>query len=175
MMKALKWIALTLLLAAGVHFAGLYLGPSMVMRMALGRLEATTGVNKIAHPPRPNASNNRIVRSSPDLLYSACVYDVSEKPLRVTAPVPPGTYWSVSFYDMNTNNYRVINDGQAAAGAVLLVLARKGALTAPPAGAELVESPTDRGVILFRTLIDSDSRLAELDEVRKLANCQVIN
>jgi uncharacterized membrane protein len=142
------------------------------MSIAMGRMTAAAGgPNTILTPPRPNAQNNTIVRSSPDLLYNVCVYDVSAKPLRISAEVPQGTYWSVSFYDMNTNNYRVINDGQATAGAVLLVLMKPGATGAPPSGAEIVTSPTDRGIVLFRTLINDESRFAEIDAARRQAKC----
>ena len=170
-MKFLKWLFVTLIIAALTHGALLYFGPSLVMSRAMGKISARGGVNTMIAPPRPNAQNNLVVRSSPDLLYNICVYDVTEKPLRISAEVPQGTYWSVSFYDMNTNNYRVINDGQATAGAVLLVLMKSGSAAPPPAGAEIVTTPTERGVVLFRTLINDESRFAEIDAARKQAKC----
>ena len=171
-MKILRWLLVTLVVAAITHAALLYLGPSLIMSRAMGRMTAAAGgVNQMAYAPRANADNNTVVRSSPDLLYNVCVYDLSNGPVRISADVPQGTYWSISFYDMNTNNFRVINDGQATAGAVLLVLTRAGAQTPPPAGAEIVTSPTDRGIALIRTLIDDERRYPEIDAARRQAKC----
>jgi len=171
-MKTIRWLLVTLAIAAATHFALLYFGPAFIMSVAMGRMSAAAGgPNAMLAPPRPNAQNDSVVRSSPDLLYNVCVYDVSARPLRISAEVPQGTYWSVSFYDMNTNNFRVINDGQATAGAVLLVLVKPGATGAQPAGAEIVTSPTDRGIVLFRTLINDESRLADIDAARRQAKC----
>lgn len=170
-MKLLKWLFAVALIAAVTHGALLYFGPSLVMSRLLGRMaDRAGGFNAMVHMPRPNAANDTVVRSSPDLLYSACPYDLSAGQLRVTADVPQGTYWSMSFYDANTNNYRVINDSQATAGAVLIVL-RSNSADLPPAGAEVVTSPTKRGVVLIRTLINDDARLADIDQVRRTAKC----
>lgn len=174
MMKVLKWLAVVAIVAAVTHYALLVFGPSLVMSRVTGRMGAIAGVNAIAHAPRPNADNDQVVRSSPDLLYSFCVYDVSETPLRISAEVPAGTYWSVSFYDSNTNNFRVINDGQASAGAVLLVLSKAGAAGASPSGVELVTAPTERGLVLFRTLVSDEGRAAEIDAVRRAAKCSPV-
>ena len=172
-MKILRFLISVLIIAAITHAALLYLGPSLIMSTAMGRISAAAGgMNTILHAPRPTAANDSIVRSSPDLLYSVCAYDVSEKPLRIRGDVPPGTYWSASFYDMNTNNYRVINDTQVPGGAFVLVLSKPGATPVESAGAEALISPTSRGLILLRTLIDSDARLPELDAARRETGCK---
>lgn len=170
-MKIVKWLLAVLVIAAVTHAGLLYFGPSLVMSRAMGKIGAKAGANAMLHSPRPNADNDTIVRSSPDLLYSVCVYDLDAGPLRINAEVPPGTYWSMSFYDMNTNNYRVINDSQATAGAVLIVLMKAGTLGPTPAGAEVVASPTARGIVLIRTLVNDDSREQQIDTVRRRAAC----
>lgn len=171
-MKIVRFFLMVLVIAAITHAGLLYFGPSLIMGRVMGAMSGMAGMNAIAHAPRPTADTDRVVRSSPDLLYSICAYDVTEKPLRIRADVPPDTYWSVSFYDMNTNNFRVINDREASAGAVVLVLRRPGDTSPAPAGAEVIESPTDRGLVLFRTLIASEARFAEIDEARKDARCE---
>lgn len=174
-MKTLRFLLAIAVIAAITHYAALMFGPSLIMGRAMGGiLQATGGPNAVLHAPRPAAGQDRIVRSSPDLLYSACVYDLTHGPVRVRAEVPQGTYWSVSFYDMNTVNYRVINDAQATAGAVLLVLTKAGSNQPTPAGAEIVASPTDRGIILFRTLINDEANLNALDTARRDADCRAL-
>lgn len=172
-MKTVRFLLAVLVIAAITHVALLYFGPSLIMMRVLGRMEKTAGgVNAMVHAPRPTAVTNNVVRSSPDLLYSVCPYDVGTTPLRILADVPKDTYWSVSFYDANTNNYRVINDGEATAGAVLLVVRKTGDTSRTPAGAEVINSPTERGLVLFRTLIADEGRFAEIDAARKTATCR---
>ncbi len=171
MMGFLKNLLIVLVIAAITHGVLIYMGPAFVMsRATAGMTKAAGGVNAVVNGPRVNADNDTIVRQSPDMLYSSCAYDVSAGALNVYAEVPPGTYWSVSFFDSNTNNYRVINDGQAA-GRVNLVLVKAGSDAAKPAGAEIIESPTATGAVLFRTLINNEAQFDELNAVRKTAKC----
>ncbi|HEY5237566.1 MAG TPA: DUF1254 domain-containing protein, partial [Rhizomicrobium sp.] len=123
--------------------------------------------NTIHHTARVDAASRAIVRPSPDLLYSDCPYDLSHGPLRVTAPVPAGTYWSVSAFDSQTNNFFVLDDREAK-GAVDFVLAAK----PMKAGAlQVIVSPTEHGVLLFRTLIDDDAHFVTLNAARLRARC----
>lgn len=171
-MKLIRWLIAVAIIAVLTHGALLYFGPSLIMGYATGRMTDLVGVNAMLHAPRPNAMNDTIVRSSPDLLYSTCVYDVSDKPVVLTARVPRGTYWSAAFYDINTNNYRVINDRQATAGSITVVVTKAGTPAASaPAGAEAIVSPTNRGLILIRTLINDDNAFATIDDDRRVAEC----
>lgn len=172
-MSFVRWLIAVIIIAAIAHGAALYFGPSLIMGTVMSRAAAVSGVNGMAYPPRPNAANNTVVRSSPDLLYNICVYDVSEKPLLVTAEVPPGTYWSAAFYDLNTDNYRVINDGQARTGGIRVLVTKPGTPAAEAtAGAETIVSPTTRGLVLIRTLINDEANFAAIDTARRQAKCR---
>lgn len=172
-MSFVRWLIAVVVVAALSHGALLYFGPSLIMSRAIGRIADIVGMNAMAYPPRPNADNDTVVRSSPDLLYNACAYDVSEKPLLLTAEVPPGTYWSAAFYDLNTNNYRVINDRQATTGGIRVLVTQAGAPSADaPAGAETIASPTTRGLVLIRTLVNDEANFAAINEARKQAKCR---
>jgi uncharacterized membrane protein len=170
-MKIIRWLIAVAVIATLTHGALLYFGPSLIMSRAMGRMAERGGWNTMTHAPRVNATNDTIVRSSPDLLYSVCPYDLAYGSLRIFAEVPKGTYWSMSFYDMNTNNYRVINDAEASAGMALVVVRRPTNESLTPVGAEVINSPSDRGLVLIRTLINDDARLAEIDKVRRSATC----
>lgn len=172
-MSFLRWLIGVVVIAAIAHGAALYFGPSLIMGRVMSRAAAVSGINAMAYPPRPNAANNTVVRSSPDLLYNICAYDVSDKPLLVTAEVPPGTYWSAAFYDLNTDNYRVINDRQATTGGIRVLVTKPGTPAADaPAGAETIVSPTTRGLVLIRTLINDEANSAAIDDARKKATCR---
>ncbi len=168
-MKLARWLAAVAVVAVATHLVLLHFGARLVMGRVYDAMTAFAGVNAPAFPPRPTAETDRIVRSSPDLLYSICAYDLTDGPVEIAGVVPPGTYWSASFYDMNTDNFRVVNDREAASRfAFRLVRAGEGGAKA---GAETVESPTARGVVLFRTLISDEKRLGELDAARREVTC----
>ena len=113
------WIAATILVAMIVHLGAIYLLPRVVMMRALDRLGAA---NTMHVGKRPTAAARAIVRPSPDIVYATCPYDLSKGPLRVTAPVIHTSYWSVSAFDANTNNFFVKNDQQTPADSIELVV-----------------------------------------------------
>lgn len=123
------------------------------------------GYNRALPAPRADASARTVVRPSPDLLYTACAFDVGERPLRITAPVPD-SYVSIAGFAADTSNFFAVNDAAIAPGpdgtrAFDLVLARPGAANLPP-GARVVIAPSDRGLVLFRSLIPRDADLPRL-------------
>ena len=171
-LRWLKWGAFTLALAGLIHWAAIAYAPSLIM----WRVMAVVGgreANTIAHTERATASARAIVKPSPDLLYSRCVYDVSRKPMKVTTAAPANTYWSVAFYAANTDNFFVLNDRQANGQPATIVLVGQGQTVPPqPQGTIVVSAPTPRGLVLFRTLINDDAREAELDTARRAAKCE---
>ena len=92
-----------MLIAAIVHVASLRLLPRLIMLHTMSAI-ARSGANTILHPPRSSASSRRVVRPSPDLLYSICVYDLraADGAVRVSIHDMPDTYWSVSVFDADT-------------------------------------------------------------------------
>ena len=170
-MTWLKWGAFTLILAVAVHWAAVAYAPTMIMSRAMSALGAK-GTNKISHGERATATSRTIVKPSPDLLYSQCVFDVSRHPLKITTAAPTGTYWSVAFYAANTDNFFVLNDTQAKGQPTTIVLMGPGQTVPPqPEGTLIATAPTLRGIVLFRTLINDDAREAELDQQRRMATC----
>jgi uncharacterized membrane protein len=129
-------------------------------------------VNTILHAPRPSSRSRGVVRPSPDMLYSICVYDLSAAggAVRVSTHDMPETYWSVSLFDFDTNNFYALNDRQAKAGTADFLLALPRAPIGS-AGLPVVVPPTDRGIVLFRTLINDERRMTEIDAKRQFAAC----
>ena len=80
---------------------------------------------------RPDENSRGVVRPSPDLLYSACPFDLSKGPLKITAHVPHSTYWSVSGFDAATNNFFVRDDQQIAGDSIEIIALRPG-MALPP-------------------------------------------
>lgn len=165
------WAAGTVALAAVFHILTVFGLPYGIMDRAMAGIASQAGgVNKPAYPDRATAASRGIVRPSPDLLYTACVYDVSEQPVKITSPVPD-TYWSLSTFASNTDNFFVVNDRQAKSGRIEIILtADENTKTEP--GVPVVITPSTRGIVLFRSLISSEESRAEIDAMRRQSNCE---
>lgn len=168
------WLVATLLLALAVHVASVYLVPRFIMLRTMAAISRNAGVNAISHGQRPTARSRGVVRPSPDLLYSTCIYDLgaAHGALRVHARDMPATYWSVSLFDADTNNFFVMNDHQAKNGAVDFLLISPGAFV-DGNRLPVVIAPSERGIVLFRTLINDETHIAQIDAARRHAGCEV--
>jgi len=170
MRQRIAYVLATLALAAVVHLLLAVFFPSLVLRVAHRKIVARAGgVNIVTHNPPTTAANNPIVNSSPDLLYSACAFDLADGPVRVRAKVP-ASYWSVSGYDGETNNFFTVNSIEERSGSLDLVVVGPGGKS-PAVAARAVRSPSRRGVLLFRTFVPSADRLKEMIRVQKQATC----
>jgi len=166
------WILATLVVAGIVHVASVMATPHVIMQVTM-RAIGQGGVNVMRFGKRPTAESRGVVRPSPDLLYASCVYDLSNGPVRVTASGMPDTYWSVSLFDADTNNFYVLNDRQAKTGAVDFTIVPPDQ-DRQPVGT-VVRAPTRRGLVLFRTLIDDEKRVAAIDRARRSAACALLD
>ena len=133
-MKRLTWVLAAVLLSAAFHVLTVKTYPYYVM-LKLAR-HAQGALNTIRHDPRVSAQSRNVVRPSPDLLYSACGYDISRRPLRVHAVIPKDTYWSVSMFAANTDNFFVINDRKARAPQIDVALWSAPARNTNPGGTQ---------------------------------------
>jgi len=126
------------------------------------------------HQPRVTAASRFVVRPSPDLLYSVCAYDVSKAPLLISASVPD-TYWSLSFFASNTDNFFVVNDQEVKASPVDILLVGPGMAHKNSGNARVVASPSNRGVALIRILIAGENRIEELTKIQRQAFCRPVD
>jgi len=168
------WVAATVLVAMIVHLGAIYLLPRVVMMRAFDRLGAA---NTIHVGKRPTAASRAIVRPSPDIVYATCPYDLSKGPLRVTAPVIHTSYWSVSAFDANTDNFFVQNDQKTPVDSIELIVVERG--QAWPKLDSAVErvilfSPSEKGLILFRAVIDDDKHLPATEAALHQARCGTV-
>ncbi len=169
-----KWLrstAVVLGTAAVVHTATIYLLPFAVMRYVSGEIASHGSKNDFIHVPPVTADLRVVVLPSPDLLYSFCVFDVRQRPVRVRADVPH-SYWSLSMFAANTDNFFVLNEGQVDGETVDVLLAGpQTPLPAKPQG-RLVRSPSSRGVILIRMLVRSPEERDALVDIQHRATCR---
>ena len=162
-----KWVLLsilaTLLVAAAAHFATLAILPNRIM----GRYMATRQANSLEHTGQNTYKSKDVARPNADMYISNSVYDLSKGPLLFTAKVPVDHYWSVAFYASNSDNFFVINDQQVKSNPVRILLVTTGMKYANPDNAQVVISPSIKGVLLIRQAIPGPDRLDEVADLQK--------
>ncbi|HRK70074.1 MAG TPA: DUF1254 domain-containing protein [Micropepsaceae bacterium] len=164
-----RMLILVIAIAAATHVIVLQLAPSFIMDIAMERIVAS---GQPSFAPRADENSRAIVKPSPDLLYAACSYDLAKGPMTITTTPPSDTYWSAAFYTAETDNYFVMRDGPAVASGVTFIVYDAGTpLAEAPPGAILVESPTRRGLMLMRSLVNDDAREGEIDAARRKTVC----
>jgi uncharacterized membrane protein len=146
-----------LLVAVSAHAATLWYLPRLAMNTAMSRLEASGPANQWIHVPPTDETSRRVVRPSPDLLYSVCLLDLSDGPVRIRA-ADWGDYMSLSLFAANTDNVFARNETRAGGDIEIEVSAGQG-------GDVVLGS--DRGIALIRRLAPDDARIARADTVRR--------
>lgn len=175
-MSLARKVALFVVLAAAANVATVAALPWLINAYVMHRIERLAGgPNRALAAPLADASTRTIVRPSPDLLYTACVFDLAHGPLRITAPVQ-GSYVSVSGFAADTSNFFAISDADVVAGPdgvkrFDIVITRPG-MKDLPAGARIVEAPSERGLILFRSLVTSAAERVRLQEFQARQECR---
>jgi len=171
-----RWIGWTILatfvVAVATHGVTLMAIPYNIMNDTMNETFKALPRNEVFHAPPTTAESRGVVRPSPDLLYSICLYDVTERPLRLTALVPD-SYWSVSCYASNTDNFFVLNDQQVKSNPVEILLVGKDMSYTDTGNAEVVVAPSNKGIVLFRLLITDEDELDDLIQVQKQASFKV--
>jgi len=155
--------------AALTHLVAIWALPRIIVRVVQRRLAAQVGMNHIRHAPLPDAEWRSIVMPSPDLLYSACAYDVSDRPVLITAELPDG-YWSVSAFAENTDNFFVQNDRTASNQRARVVFSSQPHFQ-DPGGGTVVQVPSKTGIILFRQLVLDRTDLPKAQAIQRAATC----
>lgn len=170
--------SLTLLTTAVLaHLLAVWAAPRLIMHVLMNgsAAHAMNMHNQAAYPPAVDASARDVVMPSPDMLYSVCTFDVRQGPLRISADPRLSSYWSIALYAANSDNFFVLNDRKAAGKPVDLWLVSEGANAGgqqPPAGAEVVVSPSFTGFLLMRVLTgDYEAEKAVLEPARRTLHC----
>ncbi|HYD88690.1 MAG TPA: DUF1254 domain-containing protein [Vitreimonas sp.] len=162
-----KYVFGALLIAAVTHIACIYAAPRLMMNVAIERVGGES-YNSWRLAERVSPASRQIVRPSPDFAYSACAYDLSAGPVTISA-APWSSYWSLSLYAANSDNYYVIDDREAEYGAGLTLI-RRGARR-PDGAAMIVESPSERGIALIRRLAPSPAEYRAAAETARRDVC----
>ncbi len=160
------------IMAFTAYQATLLATPYALMYAALQKIGDRTQPNRFAFSPMSTADNQPIVRPSPDLSYSTCVFDVSNGPVLVDVAPVPGRYWSVSIFDARTDVAAVRSDRDTKGRPARLALVKEG--QAAPKGYEPVVVKYDRGLALIRILLATSDEFPAIDAIRRKSTCRQI-
>jgi uncharacterized membrane protein len=151
--RTLIYIFGVAILAMGTFFVTrsviIKLAPNKVMSTIEARIVAGAGgwntcFHNIAYGPRTNTAR----RANPDSIISSMAYDLSEGPIRIAGETWP-RYWSISFYQQNSDNFFVMNDLEMNDRSFDFLLALDDQDTSLFEGTALI-SPTAKGIMLIR-------------------------
>jgi uncharacterized membrane protein len=171
MKKRILWIGLaTLALAIIVHLAVIQIVPYLIMNSFMAKIPANTLIKS----GKPIARPNEIVGTNPDNIGSACHYKLDGGPILYTAQAPADTYWSVSLYAANTDNFFVINDRQIKSNPFSLLIVKEGMKYDNPTNAQVVTSPSNEGILLVRQFVTSDDEYENARNIQKQSSIKVL-
>jgi uncharacterized membrane protein len=161
-----------LVLSAGAYQATLLATPYVLMNGAMKKIGARGPENRFAFGQMATADNQPIVRPSPDLSYSTCVYNLADGPVLIDVEPVPEHYWSVSIFDARTDVAAVRSDRDTGGKPARLALVKAGQKA--PAGYEPVRLEHDRGIALIRILLADAGEFPAIDATRRKSTCRAL-
>ena len=172
----LRWLSVCVILAAAVHLVVVYATPVVLTSLTLNRLLEIAPANTMFHHPEGTVTMAKEELANPNMLISTCVFDVSNKPLRVETRVPE-TFWSLAMYTRDRKAFFVLNESQTPVKNVTIDLvgptsARdylKQDISVP-----IIESPNDQGIIVMRVLASDQDTRNDLSEIRTASRCALV-
>ena len=168
--KALILITLGFL----IHVGFIYYFPYLKVWMIFQNAEALSSVNVPFYRDVPTANSREVVRPSPDLMYSGCGYDVTYNPLVIKTDIP-NTYWSVSFFSSNSDNFVTLNNDQINEESITIYLFGPDSKPSKIKDGHVVVSPSNKGLMLIRQFIGNGSDLDVLYEVQSTLECYTLS
>ncbi|MFT0860955.1 DUF1254 domain-containing protein [Ancylobacter sp. G4_0304] len=159
----LRWLVMPVLVAlvlgALVHLITVLILPFYAEQDGYARLAAVGEPNEMVLLDDPSAKSGVLPRMDPAFVTAVCVYDLSDGPLKVRAPVTED-YASISFFTRHGVPFYAINDRNAGRDMVELDLMNAKQKAGLPENDEVtaadrlvVESPSDQGIVLVRALV----------------------
>jgi len=162
----LSLIVFALAAAAG-HMFVLKKTPSVIMNKAMTAMDQRgVETHGFTLSPRLTPQTQTVVRPSPDLAYSICLFDFSQGGVLHVSAAAYDNYASISFFDSKTNNFASLRVGENEdnAGKTFRLYPPNSKARDDPLR---IDAPTSRGIILIRRLAP---RLTDYERVVSIAS-----
>ena len=125
-------------------------------------------VNQFAHAPRfPDATFKQVVRANVDTLYSSAFLDLSQEPLVLSVPDTHGRYHLLPLFDAWTNVFASPGTRTTGNGPRRFLIAGPDWTGTPPAGMQVLRSPTNMVWLLGRTQTNGPDDYAAVHAIQE--------
>lgn len=172
----IRWLMPVLagvLLGGIVHVASLLGVPLLAQADAYARLKPLGPANAF-HPIVETGKDAPLPGQDPAFETLACVFDVSEGPVRIHVPVGPD-YMALSFYSRPAIAFFSLNDRSALAGMIDVELRGPDASGAPVDQRPdiiVINAPDTTGFVLLRAFVPAPSYRGVVDAMLKNSRCE---
>lgn len=173
-------LACVLVIAGMVHLVSVLAMPFLAQNTAYDRLQAMAQPNQVTLLPDATPAAMTLPMTDPAFVTAVCLYDLRDRPLRVRVPASED-YTSVSFYTARGVAFYALND-QAAGRVIELDLLSPSQRAALPEDEEItaadrlvVESPSERGIVLIRAYARYPDLRAQTRRQLEAASCTPSN
>ena len=181
MKKILFWSVSILLLASAVHIITAVVMPRLEREKTLNALVSSMKSNQLTLVTGKNRENFILSGVPSDLAIALCPFDISSAPLAITAPLP-GSYWSVSIFNLAGENIYTINDKQVGTNQFSALIMGEADQTIEAEDSSkrkgegiVIRSQTDQGIVLLRTFVPDGAALRRVEEVLAQTSCSLVN
>ncbi|MEO1656339.1 MAG: DUF1254 domain-containing protein [Pseudomonadota bacterium] len=171
-----SWVlpaAVFVLVAAVAHALTLSKLPSVIMTRAIDTMaERGVPLHQFVVAPRATPESQSVVRSSPDVAYSVCRFDLSRGPVLVQG-APWDSYGSLNVYDGQTDNVVGFDLGPetpVVTGTVIGLAKHKDHPVPEGMRFQVLSSP--KGLALIRRVAPTDAYYAMAEEAAKGDICR---
>ncbi len=176
----LYWGTASLMLAVIVHLAIVLFLPVVKTARQISTIEITGDIAQLAQIAFSDHQSAPIVSfRNPDISYAFCRFDLSERPLKISARFPR-TFWSIGVYSDTGDNVYSLNDRQAGIHEIELILvdgsrgdedAAEAVTTAE--NTIVVSSLARTGIVIFRALIAERSEAQNVAQRLAASSCEM--
>lgn len=178
MIRWVLWLLGGALMGGIVHLGTVLYLPTTATQDAYARIFPVSPVNAVVALPAPTSESTIVPFMDPAFAAAVCRYDLTGGPIKLRAPVSPA-YTSVSFYTNKGVAYYAINDRAAGRRVIELELMTKAQRDELPEDDEtaaadrlIVESPSDKGLIVLRALAPEPGMMAAAKTALSAARCE---
>jgi uncharacterized membrane protein len=173
------WTFAGIVLGLVVHLSAVLFLPRTAVNDAYSRIAPTAPINAVTPLPQPGPDSAVMPFMDPSFATAVCRYDLSDGPLKLTAPVSQA-FTSVSFYTRYGIAFYAITDRAAGRRTIELDLMTQAQRKLLPdeedvtsADRLIVEAPTPTGLILIRALSPEPSLLPMAQRAVAGAKCEI--
>lgn len=160
MRRFMFWSLAIVLLAAAAHIVTSVFFPRLERQDTVAALMSASELNQLT-VLEDEAKVKQVLRGVPtDMAFAICPYDISKKPISISAPLP-GTYWSISIFEPSGRNIYTLNDTQVGTHHFAAVIIQGEAKTAAEedtskreGGGIVIHTTEPRGVVVIRAFVE---------------------